>query len=204
MTAYDQAILNNNSAYTAGVYGEWRPGSYFRATARGGYTIYQFQQTSTSGESIELTPTGNPIFVPTGKPLQTSDLNTWYADVTLTHDVTRALSYSLSVGHEIQSGFLSDELEDSYVRLSSTWKIIKNLNLNGSFSYEHGQQGVGNVAGNLTEIFDWYTGGLEISRQLSTKLRLGLTSRVTYQASSSANLGYTQAIVGLQMAYTFE
>ena len=173
MTAYDQAILNNNSAYTAGGYGEWRPGSYFRGTARGGYTIYQFQQTSASAETIEFTPTG--------KPIRTSDLNSWYADVTLSHDITRALSYSLSVGHEIQVGFLSDTVEDSYVRLSSAWKIIKNLDLRGSFSYEHGQQGVGNVTGNLTEIFDWYAGNVEISRQLSTKLRVGLNSRVTYR-----------------------
>jgi hypothetical protein len=60
------------------------------------------------------------------------------------------------------------------------------------------------VTGNLTEIFDWYAGNVEISRQLSTKLRVGLNSRVTYRTSNSASLGYTQAMVGLQMAYTFE
>jgi hypothetical protein len=37
------------------------------------------------------------------------------------------------------------------------------------------------VTGNLTEIFDWYAGNVEISRQLSTKLRVGLNSRVTYR-----------------------
>jgi hypothetical protein len=204
--SYNQAILNNNTAYTAGVYGEWRPDTYFLATARGGYTIFQFQQTSESSETIELTPTptGSPIFVLTGKRVQTSDLNSWYADLTLTHAVTRALSYSLSAGHEIQQGFLSDTVEDSYLRVSAMWNIIKNLDLKSTFSYEHGQEGVGNVAGNLTDKFDWYTGGVDLSRQLTSKLRLSLTSRVTCQSSSSTFFRYTQATVGMQLAYKFE
>ena len=203
-TAYDQAVLNNNSSYTIGGYGIWRPGSYFNITPRAGYSIFQFQQTSQSAETFYLTTSGAPIVVATGTPVRTSDLNSWYADVTLSHDITRALTYSLSFGHEIQPGVQADAVEDSYLRLSLIWKVIKNLDINSSFSYEHGQQGAGNVSGNLTENFDWYTGSLAVSRQLTKKLRLGLTSRYTLRSSTTASLGYTQAMVGLQMAYALE
>ena len=204
LTSYDQAILNNSAAYTAGVYGDWQPGSYFKVEPRAGYVIYDFQQTSQSAETFEFTPTGAPIVMLTGKPIRTSDLNSWYADLTLSHDITRSLKYALSVGHEIQAGIQSDAIEDSYLRPSATWKIAKNLDLRGSFSYEHGQNGTGNIAGNLSENFDWYTGSVEINRQLTKKLRVGVNSRVTFRSSTTEALGYTQALVGLQMAYAFE
>jgi hypothetical protein len=203
-TAYDEAVLNNFTSYTIGAYGEWKPGSYFKVEPRAGYVIYDFQQTSASAETIEPTGTGIPVVALTGKPIQTSDLNSWYADLTLSHDITRALSYSLSAGHEIQAGIQSDAVEDSYLRLSSTWKIIKNLSLHSSFSYQHGQQGVGNITGNLSEIFDWYTGGVELSHQLTTRLRLGLNYRITLRSSTDASLEYTQNLVGLQMTYAFQ
>jgi hypothetical protein len=203
-TAYDEALLNNNTSYTIGAYALWHPGSYFNVTSRAGYAIFQFQQTSESSELIDLTPTGNPIVMLTGQPIATSDFNTWYADVTLTHDITQAINYSLSAGHKIQGGIQSDEVSETYLRLSSSWKVIKDLDLQGSFSYVHGQQGVGNLSGNLTETYDWYTGSLEISRQLSTRLRAGLHSRITFRSSSTEYLGYTQALVGLKMTYAFQ
>ena len=60
------------------------------------------------------------------------------------------------------------------------------------------------MSGNLTEDFDWYTGGVDLSRQLTKRLRASVTARVTNRSSSIVILGYTQAMVGLQMAYAFE
>jgi hypothetical protein len=202
-TSYNEEVLNNNSSYTIGAYGKWQPGSFFTITPRAGFSVFQFEQTSTSGETVSNS-SGNPITVLTGTPLRTSDFDAWYADVTLSHDITRALSYSLSVGHQIQVGFQSDAVEDSYVRLSSTWKIIKDVDIRAMFMYDHGQQGIGNVSGNLTETYDWYSATLEANRQLTAKLRVGLNSRFTFRSSNTASLGYTQAIVGVHMAYVFE
>ena len=163
----DQMILNNNDSYTFGVYGEWHPGSYFNVSTRAGVTMVKFQNTSQSGEIFEIAPDGTPIVVMTGKPIQTSDLLSYYADLTLTHDISEALSYSLSVGHEIQQGVQSDAIEDSYARLSMIWKIIRVLDINNSISYEHGQNGAGNVSGNFTENFDYFTGGVQVGHQFT-------------------------------------
>jgi hypothetical protein len=203
-TSYDQAVLNNNSSYTIGAYGEWHPGSYFTVIPRAGYSIFQFQQTSQTGENFVATPAGQPIVAPTGVPIQTADFDAWYADLTLAHQITRFLTYSLSAGHEIQAGLQADAIADSYLRLSTKWEIITGLDLSGSFSYEHGQQGFGNITGNLTETFDWYTGGVTIYRKVTNRFSVGLNSRVTFRDSTVGSLGYTQSTVGLQMAYALE
>src|SRR5215831_19508723 len=106
LTRYNQAVLNDNNNYSAGVYGDWQPGSYLHVSARGGYTITEFQATSGS--------------------IRTKDLNSWYADVTITHAVTKAISYGMSVGHEVRLGVqTADAIEDTYVRPTATWSFIR-------------------------------------------------------------------------------
>ena len=174
-------VLNDNNSYSAGVYADWQPGKAFRIQPRFGYTIFQFQQTSTN--------------------IQTSNLNSWYADLNITHQVTDAIGYTLDAGHEVQTGIQSDAIEDYYVRPSIHWDIIKNVNLNTSFSYEHGNQGVGNVRNNLVETFDWLGVNVGASFSIIKKLSLGLNYRLTLRSSNVANNEYTQNFVGITLTY---
>jgi hypothetical protein len=180
-TTYDQMVLNNNNSYSVGVYADWQPGKAFRVQPRFGYTIFQFQQTSTN--------------------IQTASLNSWYADLNITHQITDAIGYTLDAGHEVQTGIQSDAIEDYYVRPAIHWNIIKNVNLNTSFSYEHGNQGVGNVKGNLTETFDWL--GVDVGAGYSPMKRLsvGLDYRLTLRSSNIANNEYTQNMITLSLTY---
>jgi len=180
-TAYNQTVLNDNKSYSVGIYADWQPGSYFRVQPRVGYTIFQFQSTSRS--------------------IQTSDLNSWYADLTVSHQFSEAVSYSLSAGHEVRLGIQSDAIEDSYFRPTIDWKIIKNLSLQTGLSYEHGDQGAGNVRGNLTETYDWFGGTLGLSHPLTDRLMLALNYRLTLRSSSIASREYAQNVVGLQLSY---
>ena len=50
--------------------------------------------------------------------------------------------------------------------------------------YERGNQGAGNVTGNLVESYNYYGGGLTASYQLMKKLILGLTYRLTLRSSN--------------------
>jgi hypothetical protein len=183
-TTYDQTILNNNDAYTVGTYIELRPGAYFKFTARAGYSIYQFQNTSTN--------------------IQTSSQNSWYGSINITHQPTDFVSYSLDAGHEIQLGIQSDLVEDWYVRPSITWKVINGLDILTSFSYEHGDQGVGSVGslpGNPNGAFDWFSGDLSLQHPLTSRLTLSLDYRLTMRSSSTPDDGYTQNMVGLLLTY---
>ena len=180
-TTYEQTILNNNDAYTAGLYTELHPGEAMSLTARGGFSTYQFQQTSSS--------------------LQTSSANSWYASLILTHQPRESLNYSLEAGHEVQLGVQSDLVEDWYLRPSVTWKFIKDMSFVTALFYEHGQQGVGNVTGNLRENFDWYGGQLSLEKKLTRRFALSLIYRLTLRTSNTPDQAYNQNLIGLQLTY---
>jgi hypothetical protein len=185
LTRYDSSsgtnALNNNDAYTVGPYVEFRPGSALRLTARGGYSTYQFQQTSSA--------------------LQTSSQNSWYAGLSLNHQILESVLYTLDVGREENLGIQSDLTEDWYVRANINWAFIKDWTFQTGLFYEHGRQGIGNVVGNLREDYDWYGGSLNLEHALTSHFSIGLNYRLTARSSSLSNNGYTQNLVGLQLTY---
>jgi hypothetical protein len=184
LTTYDQNTLNNNDAYTIGAYTEFKSSEALRVTLRGGFSTYQFQQSSAT--------------------VQTSDQNSWYASLNVDHQVTDAVGYNLDVGREMQLGTQSDLTEDWYVRPNITWAIIKNLSLGTALFYEHGNQGVGNVTGNLSERYDWYGGQLSLRHELTRCLSIGASYRLTLRSSSVAGNDYSQNVIGLQLIYQFK
>jgi len=183
-TSYDQMVLNNNSSYSFGVYADWQPGKYFHVQPRAGFTMSQFQKTSST--------------------IQTSGQNSWYADLNISHEVSDAISYALDAGHEIKLGIQSDAVEDSYVRPNVTLNIIRNVGLSAFFSYEHGQQGVGNITGNLQETYDWMGTGFSMNYQPMKKLSVALNYRLTVRTSSSTARDYQQNTVGLTLTYQMQ
>jgi len=196
-TSYDQAVLNDNQSYSAGLYADWNPGLNLHVQPRAGYAIYQFQHTSQSVPNYFLIP-----YIPPASPsIQTSDLNTWYADLTVSHQASRVASYALNAGHEIRPGILSDVVEDWYLRPNITWTIFRDLSLNTSLFYEHGREGAGNVAGNLTETYDWYGGALMLSYPLAKELLLSLNYRLTLRSSDIPEREYAQNVVGIKLSY---
>jgi hypothetical protein len=180
-TSYDYAILNNNQNYSAGLYADWLPGKALDVQARGGYTITQIQHTSLS--------------------IETSDVPSWYAGLTISHQITDAIGYSLDAGHEVQSGIQADVVEDYYARPSVHWSIIKNLGLTTGLSYEHGNQGEGNVFGNLTETYDWLGANIDVSYAIMKRLSLALNYRLTVRSSNLPTDEYTQNVVGIALTY---
>ena len=183
-TTYDQQILNNNDSYSFGVYGDWQPGDYLHVRPRVGYSLFEFQQTSISN-------------------IHTGNLSSYYFDLSVTHQITKVVSYSFSAGRETRLGIQSDVVQDWYFRPSVSWSIIKDLGLSTSFNYEHGTQGAGNVSGNFSEKYDYYGTDLELHYPIMKRLDAGLAYRLTIR-SSNANQSYTQDLVSLSLSYKFE
>ena len=167
LTSYDQKVLNNNTGYSGGVYGDWRPGSFLSVHPRFGYSVYDFQQTS--------------LFV------KASNENSWYVDLTMSHEATDFMSYSLSAGHELTLGIQADSIEDWYFRPNITWTVIKDVGLNTSLFYEHGKQGSGKVTGFSEENFDQYGGSLSLSCSPIKRLEVSLNYRLTLRSSDVAS-----------------
>ncbi len=181
-TTYDQRVLNDNQGYSGGVYADWKPGKTgFSISLRGGYAIYQFQQTSYFIRAVNQ--------------------STWYADLTASYAITDWLSYSVSAGHELRLGLQADSIEDTYFRPSLHWNIIKDLTLGTSVSFEHGSQTGSALIGFGAETYDWITGSLDLSYPVFKKFSLGLSYRFTLRASNFAAREYTQDVVGVTLTY---
>jgi hypothetical protein len=190
-TAYQQSVFNNNDSYTIGAYTTFRPSAYFSVSLHGGLSTYQFQDTSTTN-------------IQTGTRIQTSSVNSWYGDVSISHQVRESISYSLDAGHDLQLGTQSALVEDWHVGPNITWSIIRDLSFSTGLFYTHGDQGVGstgNASGTASGSYDWYGGSLSLGHPLTSWLVLGLTYRLTFRSSSTPNDGYTQNLVGLQLTY---
>lgn len=180
-TRYDQPVLNDNTAYSIGPFVSWQPGKALRVTARGGYSYYDFQQTSTS--------------------IQTANLSTYYLDFTVTHDATDVFSYSFSAGRNAELGISSDVIEKWYVQPAITWRCFKNISLNTGLSFEHGDEGVGDISGGETQTYDWLSGTIGLHWPFMKRLSLGLSYRITYRESNLPDQGYTQNVIGLTLTY---
>lgn len=190
-TAYSQDILNDNTSYSAGVFGDWHPDSFLHIEPRVGYTYSQFQQTSQS--------------------LQTSNLGSWYADLNMSHDITHSFSYSINAGRNTNLGVQSDLNQYWFLNGNVTWNFIRNFSLQPNFFFQHGQQGIGSTLlptsppnSNLLsapETYNWYGGGISFNYTITKRFVASLSYGITARTSSTANRGYTQNVVGIQITY---
>jgi len=180
-TTYDQNFLNDSTAYSAGIYGDWKPGHFFSLAPRFGYAVYDFQQTS-------------PF-------IKAENQRTWYFDVTARHALTDAISYSLSSGHEVRLGIESDLIDDWYLRPAVNWKLRNNLDLNAHFSYEHGKLSGGKLGRASEDTYDWYVSGLSLAYAVAKNVTVNVSYRLTFRASDVASRDYAQSLVGLSVTY---
>ena len=181
-TSYNQPVLNNNTAYNAGLYADWRD-SYLEVKARAGYSFYDFKQTS--------------VVIPA------MNEDTWYADLELSHALTDALSYSLGAGHELRLGVQADVVEAWYLRPRVNWAFLKNWSLGASFSYENGKLGNSDLLGVTAEHYEWSGLTFGLARSVTSKLSLEVHYRLTVRSSDFAAREYTQNAVGLGVSYQF-
>lgn len=180
-TDYEQPVLNNNTGYDAGLYADWKPGPYFEAKLRGGYTLYDFSQTS--------------LVVPAVNE------SAWYVDLDVTHHLTDAFSYTLSAGHDLRLGIESDTVEAWYVRPHVDWAFIKDWSLAASFSYENGKLGSSTLPGVPAEHYEWNEFDFGLKHNLTGKLSLALDYRLIVRSSDFVSREYNQNLVGLWLTY---
>jgi hypothetical protein len=198
---YSEDVLNNNQSYSVGVYTDWKPGSYFHVTLHGGYSIYDFDQTSQSTEVFNESPSGGVNGGTTGQGIRTSDLSTWYAGLTISHQITKVIGYSASFDHEVVPGVQSDASEVTSVGPAANWSITKNLNLHSFVNFEHAQQGLGNISGNVNETYNFLNCGLSADYAIVTTLLVSLSYRRAMRYSNLDGGSYAQDLVSLKLTY---
>ncbi len=190
-TAYEQNELNDNTAYSAGVYGDWHPDKYIHVEPRIGYSYDQFDDTS--------------------QFLRTSDQGSWYADLNITHQLTKRFSYSLSAGRNLDLGVQSDADQVWNVNLGATWNFIRYFSFQPNLFFQHGHQGTGSTV--ITplppnspllsqpETYNWYGGNIGFSYAITKRFSATLTYQITERDSDIGGRSYLQNVVGIQITY---
>lgn len=182
-TSYKLPVLNDSTGYGGGVYAEWMLGDTLSVLPRAGYSVYDFSQTSDF--------------------LLAKDMDSWYADLTVRHQPREAISYSVSVGHELRLGLQSDAITAWYVRPNISWQMTQRISVQPLFLYEHGEQGAG-VGIQGDETYDWYGLGLSASASITSKLRANFAYQLTLRSSDVQGRGFDQNMVTLGFTYALQ
>jgi hypothetical protein len=182
-TSYDQRLLNDSDGYSLGAFADWNPGAYFQLQARAGYAAYLFEQTSLTQEAF--------------------DRYSVYGGVTAAHQVSAALRYLISAGHEARLAKQADYVQDWYIRSQVDWGILKNLKFSPTLSFQDGKQGQTNPQGTLVENYTWLTAGFNLTEVVTRDLTATLRYRATVRGSSVDARSYDQNFLGVIFAYQF-
>ncbi len=178
-TRYDQAVLNDSTSYSVGVFAEMQLTSYLKVRAAGGYQLISFDQ-------------GGAVF-------DSNDLNDFYANVLITHRLNAVISQSLSAGHESQLGINSNYILLNYIRHTVSWNLIRNTLLSTEFFYEDADES----GGFFSEHSHRYGGALTLGYQLTPHVTLGARYQYTQKDSDVPLRDYEQNRVSLDGTYSF-
>jgi len=194
-TYYDQNVLNDSLAYSAGLFLETQLSSNLRVRIAGGYQWIDFDN---NGIVNDL-----------------QDVDDWYANLILSHRVNSVFTHNLSIGHENGLGVNSNYVTLNYIRHTATWNIIYHTLLTTELFYEDaadsGGQGptVVGVPGLplfnpfVAEDFHRYGGAISLGYQLTPHVTLGFRYQYTQKDSNQPLRDYRQNRVSFDGTYSF-
>lgn len=178
-TYYDQNVLNDSRALTAGVFVESQLTNYLKFRVAGGYQLLDFDNT--------------------GSVFDSHSLDDYYANILISHRLNAYITQTLSAGHESQLGVNSNSIELNYIRHTVNWNIIRNTILQTEVFYEDADDS----GGFLNEHLHRFGGALTVAYQLTPHVTVGLRYQYTQKDSDVPDRSYAQNRVSLGATYSF-
>ncbi len=176
---YDQNVLNNSNAVTAGAFLETQLSQYMKVRVAAGYQMIDFDHT--------------------GSVFDSHDENDYYANILFSHRLNAYITQTLAAGHENQLGVNSNYIRLNYLRHTVTWNIIRNTLISTEFFYEDGTDS----GGFLDEHIHRYGGAIAIGYQFTPHDTLGLRYQFIEKDSNVPFRDYTQNRVSFDGTYSF-
>lgn len=176
LSTYDQSQLNDSEQYSIGPFVDWQLSQFMRLGVRAGYQTYSFDSATNA-----------------------TDTSSYYATVTLDHDLNRYVRYSLGGGHLVSLGVNSDAINLTFVRLTARWQVLRQTDLSTDIFFEHGEE-TGSVN---PETFDRVGFSISLGYRLTEKLNANLRYSITDKSSDQPLRGYLQNVIGLNLYYRF-
>jgi hypothetical protein len=189
-TDYDQDVLNDNNAWSAGGFVETQLSNYIKVRLAGGYQDISFD------DRFELFrfPNGTVRLF-----RDVADLQDYYANISIAHRVNAAFTHRITAGHESELGVNSNYVTVNYVRHTATWNIINRTLLTTELFYEDSEDS----GGIIDEKFHRYGGALALGYQLTRHVTLGARYQYTQKDSDAPLRDYRQNRVSLDGTYSF-
>jgi hypothetical protein len=192
-TSYDQNVLSDSDTYSAGAFVEMQLTDNIRARVAGGYQWIDFDRNFINFLGFRI-------------PDQ-QDVEDFYLNGLVTHQINASISHSVSAGHENELGINSNSIELNYVRYTVNWKVIRNTLLSTEFFYEDATES-GGFAGFFQNDFNGehlhrYGGAITVGYQLTPHVTLGLRYQYTQKDSDLLFRDYTQNRVSVDGTYSF-
>jgi hypothetical protein len=194
LTRYQVSIQSNTESVSVGPYAEWQITQAIHATLRGGPTFYFFDSSGSSSQGTSL--------------------NSYYAGLQVSHQLTDFLSHQVNILRDVGLGLYqgSGYIEQLTANYSVSWTLTQNIGLSANLSYVQGTQPLQNLVvlgpgiGFLvtqTEDFEQYSVGPSVSWRATDKLSASLGYNHYLRESNLAGRGYTQNSVTLSVNYAF-
>lgn len=180
LTHYNSSERPDNQNVSVGPYLEWMVVNELRLSLRGGYVVY-FGEDTVTGEH--------------------RDEDSHYLGLYANHRLTRFLTHTLSVVHDVQQSVDSGSTLTEQLRLSYSmaWAFHPSASLSVSGFYEDAEERQDGVQ----ETYERFGAGVGLTWRLLKRLSAGLAYRYTTKDSSISVNDYDQNVVTLTANYHF-
>lgn len=197
ITDYDRNFNNDSVGGTVGLFFDMTINPNLRFIARGGWQFANFD--SATGAPGRVVVPGGVIYNFNGTNGDNSDLNSFYANLTIENRLNAYVTQTLSLGRENALGLTSNYVEINYIRWNAQWRVLNNFSLGTGAFYEHDSESGGVVDETLDRYGFDLSLGYDITQHLSALFHYAYVNKDSDRAFRS----YYQNRVGVDLNYRF-
>ena len=184
----NQTLVDGGFQWNVGPYAQWTISEQLSLNGAFGYTVY----------------TQDYLY-----GLPSSETDSMYWRVGLTHRVSTYLNYSLSAGHTVSPNYYAGPTDAYNVSLSLSWHLVRGLSISTPFSYYNGVTITPNDYYGFVGLppssqrFQTYGAGINFGYPITKKLTTTLGYSYNYRQQDSTYGDYTVNYIFLGASYRF-
>ena len=198
ITRYPEAPQNDATRLSVGPFVQLVLTRYTRVYAAAGYqgTFFDTPTPAASPTSPATTP---PTPTVTPAPTASTNPNSYYANLTISHRLNHYYQDRLTVGHESQLGLFSQSTESTYVNYASSWQLSPVLALSTSLFFEDTVESGTQSSAPFQRFGLSFSTGYLVTKKLSASVMYQFIEKI----SSNETQNYRQNRVGFGISYQF-
>lgn len=174
--------------WNAGAFGSAQISDHLSIRADVGYSVY-------SPETTDKAVTKQ----------NSADSSGYYASLSLSHNVSRWLNYTLEAGRVEDLAGYTQLQEYYYARLTPNWNIFRKFSVSTPIRWQQGNWVYSQVVGpgGANQNYDQISLGLTVGRQLTKNISGSISYQYVQESSNTTDLTYTLNNVDLNLSWQF-